>query len=220
MLPTHPPKPKIRVMLVDDHAVLRAGLKMLIDGQEDMQVVAESDSIFEITAKVQDALPDVIMLDLTLPGGSALDAIEKLSTATGAKVLVLTMHDDTAYAVAAMSAGATGYLVKSLSEQEVLAGIRSVHRGRALFDLDDQRLNAELLGILSHRKPGSPASSLSAREQEVLVLLGKGWTNQAIAESLDISPKTVATYRARIGEKLGIHSTADFVRYAHELGIL
>lgn len=215
---------KIRVMLVDDHTVMRAGLIMLINAQTDMEVVADASTPAEALSRFTAAAPDVVVLDLTLPGGPSLPIIEKLlSCEPKPRVLMLTMHDDPAYVRSALSLGATGYVVKTISEQDLLQSIRAVYRGRVVIDLDDEQLTATVFQQLasSSASSGTPRPlKLSARESEVMKLLGQGFTNQATAEKLDLSPKTVATYRARIGEKLGLKSTADFVKYATDTGLL
>lgn len=212
---------KTRIMLVDDHAVLRAGLRALLDKQPDLEVVAEASTAAEALAGAARNQPDIIVLDLTLPGGGSLDLLGKLrAPANAPRILVLTMHDDPAYARAALAAGATGYVVKTISEQDLLAAMRSVQRGRLIVDLDDETKTASVLGQSVMGMSGISAGKLSDRETEVLKLLGQGHTNQTVAEILDISPKTVATYRARIGEKLGLKSTADFVKYASNTGLL
>jgi two-component system response regulator NreC len=213
---------KIAVMLVDDHSVLRAGLRLLINSQPDMEVPAETDNCRDALALASGKHPDVIVLDLTLPGGGSLALIERLRTEELApRILVLTMHDDPAYVRAVLAAGAAGYVVKTIGEQELLAAIRAVCRGRVFVDLDDQARTASVFA--APRKAHDPVaarSKLSDREAAVLRLLGQGFTNQAVAEHLDLSPKTVATYRARIAEKLGLKTTADFVKYAADTGSL
>lgn len=209
---------KTRLILVDDHRVLRSGLRTLINQQADLEVVAEADTVGEARSLTADHHPDVVVLDLTLPGGGSLELISELvERGPLPRVLVLSMHNDPAYARAALGAGATGYVVKTVAEDDLLQAIRAVQRGKAVVDLDDEARTASVFG------PGGPQSiraatratiGLSEREREVLRLLGQGHTNQAIAEQLDISPKTVATYRARIAEKLGLKTTAEFVRYA------
>lgn len=211
---------KIRVMLVDDHTVLRAGLRMLINGQVDMEVVAEADNTRDALACALEQQPELILLDLIMPGGGSLPLIEKLQASDPVpRVLVLTMHDDPSYVRAALAAGASGYLVKTIREQDLLEAIRTVQRGRLIIDLDDETSTLAVFQTLGIQRASdyAGAAGLSKREQQVLELLGQGLTNQAISEKLDVSPKTVATYRARIGEKLGIKTTADYVKYAEDL---
>ncbi|MFM9117658.1 MAG: response regulator [Planctomycetota bacterium] len=211
---------KIRVMLVDDHTVLRAGLRMLINGQVDMEVVAEADNTRDALARALEQQPELILLDLIMPGGGSLPLIEKLQASDPVpRVLVLTMHDDPSYVRAALAAGASGYLVKTIREQDLLEAIRTVQRGRLIIDLDDETSTLAVFQTLGIQRASdyAGAAGLSRREQQVLELLGQGLTNQAISEKLDVSPKTVATYRARIGEKLGLKTTADYVKYAEDL---
>jgi DNA-binding NarL/FixJ family response regulator len=211
-------------MLVDDHKVLRSGLRALINQQPDLQVVAEADSVREARVLAGRTQPEVVVLDLTLPEGGSLELIgELVEQGPLPRVLVLSMHNDPVYARAALGAGATGYIVKTVSEEDLLAAIRSVRRGKAVIDLDDEARTASVFGAGgTHVMRGVTRTTvgLSEREREVLRLLGQGHSNQAVAEQLDISPKTVATYRARIGDKLGLKTTADFVRYATDTGPL
>lgn len=215
---------RTRLMLVDDHKVLRAGLRALINQQQDLEVVAEADTAREARGQVDRTQPELVVLDLTLPGGGSLELISELvERGPLPRVLVLSMHNDPAYARAALGAGATGYVVKTVSEEDLLAAVRAVRRGKAVVDLDDEARTASVFGLggpLAVRGPNRATVGLSPREREVLRHLGQGHTNQAVAEQLDISPKTVATYRARIGEKLGLKTTADFVRYASDTGLL
>ncbi len=214
---------KIRLLLIDDHTVVRAGLRALFDRQADMEVVAEADSAAEGFRLAAADHPDVVILDLTLPAGGSLELIGRLrGLQPPPHVLVLTMHDDPAYARSAVAAGASGYAVKTVGEQDLLTAVRGIRRGQVFVDLDDEARTAAVFGpaALAGRKGQPPAvSKLSEREREVLRLLGQGHTNLAIAEQLDISPKTVATYRARIAEKLGLKTTAEFVRYVTDTGL-
>lgn len=214
----------IRIMLVDDHTVVRGGIKLLIDSQADMEVVAEAATAREVIPQATRAQPDVVVLDLTLPDGGGLPLIrELLQLPKSPRILILTMHDDPAYVRSSLGQGASGYVVKTISEQALLAAIRSVSEGRLIVDLDGENRTASVFLTDAAGRPvpeAVSASKLSERETEVLTLLGRGFTNQAVAEQLDLSPKTVATYRARIGEKLGLKSTADFVKYAADTGLL
>lgn len=208
----------IRLMLVDDHAVVRAGLKALVQRQPDMAVVAEAESAVDVLKLIEEHTPDVLTLDLTMPGGGSLDLIRKLRASESApRVLVVTMHDDPAYARSALGAGAVGYVVKTVAEEHLLNAIRSVSRGQVVIDLDDPTRTADVYGRL--RRPGANLG-LSDRELEVLKLLGRGHTNHEVAEKLEISPKTVATYKARIAEKIGLKNTSDFVKYVSDNGLL
>lgn len=209
----------IRIMLVDDHAVFRAGLRLLIGNQPDMRVAAEAETCAAARKQLQPDLADVLVLDLTMPGGGSLGLIEELlGQGVVSRVLVLTMHDDPAYVRAALAAGATGYVVKTVSEIELIDAIRSVHSGKVVLDLDDPQKTSAVFSQLLGRSGAADANPLSDREQQVLDLLGQGFTNQAVAEQLDLSPKTVATYRARIAEKLGLKTTVDFVKFATDMG--
>lgn len=209
---------KTKVTLVDDHTVVRAGLRALFDRQPDMAVIAEADNTAAAKIAIERERPDVLVLDLTLPGGGSLNLIQSLRSREALPhVLVLTMHDDPAYARAALSAGATGYVVKTISEQTLLAAVRAVRHGQVFIDLDDETKTASVLGV---GRAHATVSKLSDRERVVLTLLGRGHTNQEIAQQLDISPKTIATYKARIAEKLGLVTTAEFVKYATDNGLL
>lgn len=213
---------KTRLVLVDDHKVVRSGLRTLINQQADLEVVGEADTAREAAALADRARPDVVVLDLNLPGGGSLELISDLvEKEPPSRVLVLTMHNEPAYARAALAAGATGYVVKTVGEEDLLAAIRAVRRARAVVDLDDETLTAGVFAQAPQASQGRgrPTVGLSPREREVLHLLCQGHTNQSIAEKLDVSPKTVSTYRTRIGEKLGLHSIADFVRYATDTGL-
>ena len=216
--------PKIRILLADDHAVLRAGLKMLINHQPDMEVVGEAGTYAEVVQLGKIARPDVITLDLTMPDGNGAESIERVCRECSlAKVLVLTMHDDPAYLRAALHAGASGYVVKKVADTELLDAIRAVHAGRAFVDLDLKGARSQ--SVLSaegqrQRESLSPTDQLSERERTVLEGLAQGHTNQSIAEQLDLSVKTVESYRARLLRKLGLRSRADIIRYAIETGLL
>lgn len=215
---------KTRLMLVDDHKVLRSGLRALINQQADLEVVAEADNVQAARRIAEETTLDLVVLDLTLPGGGSLELIEELvERGPLPRVMVLSMHDEPAYARAALGAGATGYVVKTVSEEDLLAAIRAVRRGKAVVDLDNETRTAQVFGPSGSQAvhaPNEATIGLSQREREVLRLLGQGHSNQEVADQLDISPKTVATYKARIGDKLGLKSTSDFVRYTRDTGLL
>lgn len=202
----------LRVLLADDHAVLRAGLRLLVDGQPDMTVTEEAGDGVEAVAKARQARPDVVVLDLTMPHTDPLATIRQLRR-LGARVVVLTMHDDPAYVESAVAAGADGYVVKKAADIELLAAIRAVSRGRRFLDVRRPRLGRAARG-------DAPFRSLTAREQRVLRLVGYGFTNREIAGQLLLSVKTVETFRARVCAKLGMRTRAQLVRYALHMGLV
>lgn len=214
--------PKIRVLLADDHAVLRAGLKMLVNHQQDMEVVAEAGTFSEAIRLGRIARPDVLTLDLTMPDGNGVLKIEQVCRECApAKVLVLTMHDDPAYLRAALTAGASGYVVKKVADTELLGAIRAVHAGRVFVDLESHGARTPAVLVSPDKtETAKPTDNLSDRERMVLERLAQGHTNQSIAEELDLSVKTVESYRARLLRKLGLRTRADIIRYAVETGLL
>jgi DNA-binding NarL/FixJ family response regulator len=211
---------RIRVLLADDHAVLRAGLRMLINSQPDMELVGEAADCGEALAKARRLKADVLTLDLTMPGGSGIKAIERLRhESPQTRVLVLTMHDDAAYLRAALAAGAAGYVVKTAADTQLLSAIRAVHLGRIVVEVN---LPAGGPPPAAAPGPAHPAgfASLSPREREVFTLLTQGHTNQEIANQLFLSVKTIETHRAHIADKLGLRTRAELVRYALDMGLL
>lgn len=218
--------PKIRVLVGDDHAVLRAGLRMLIDAERDMVVVGEAGDGNELLRQAGLLGPDVILLDLTMPDVGGLQALERLrQECPQARTLVLTMHEDPAYFRSAFAAGALGYVLKRAGDAELLAGIRTVHRGRSFVDLTTTR--TVMQDVVADFAAGSGARAtkpsrrlLSEREQEVLRLLALGYANREAAARLQVSVKTVETYRGRLYRKLGVNSRAGLVRYAVGAGLL
>jgi two-component system response regulator NreC len=211
----------IRVMIVDDHTILRAGLKVLIETQPDMEIVGEAGDAAQAIKLCKACHPDVVLLDLAMPGGGGLRAIEDIrADRPQARVLVLTMHDDQAYLRSSLAAGAAGYLVKRAADAELLSAIRTVHKGRSYIDV--ALAETSLRDIVDQQADANPAglACLSQREREVLELVAYGYTNREIASRLHVSPKSVETYRSRVLEKLGLKSRADLVRFALEMGVV
>jgi DNA-binding NarL/FixJ family response regulator len=195
---------------------------MLIGSQRDMEVVGEAGSHEELLRRAREVQPDVVTLDLSMPGGSGAKAIETLCRELpAARVLVLTMHDDPAYFRMAMAAGAVGYVVKSAADSELLDAIRSVAKGQVYTRV---KLPVGARDDVQPAAPGrrgvAPLESLSSREQEVLVLVAEGHTNQAIADRMLLSVKTVESYRSRLMAKLGLRTRAELTQLAVELGLL
>ena len=205
--------PPIRLLIADDHAVLRTGLRMLLDVQRDMAVAGEASDGVEVVQKARELQPDVVLLDLTMPGPHSGEVIRQVLRASPrTRVLVLTMHDDPAYLASALAAGAAGYVVKKVADSELLTAIRSVHAGRTFVDL------TQSLDTPSRAGPGP--KNLSRREREVLRLLAQGHSNQQIATQIKVSVKTVETHRTRLSEKLGLKGRAELYRFAVESGLL
>jgi two-component system response regulator NreC len=214
---------RIRVLIADDHAVLRAGLRMLLDAEPDMEVVGEAADGAEALARVGELAPDVVLLDITMPrldGLSVLRQMREVSPAS--RVLILTMHDDEGYLREALAAGGVGYVLKRAADTELLSAIRAVHQGGTY--LHPAHTKVLLEGMLDReREAAGEADSyerLSPREREVLRLIALGYTNQQAADQLYLSVKTVETYKARLMTKLGLHSRAELVRYALQKGLL
>lgn len=214
---------KIRIFIADDHAVLRAGLRLLLQTQDDMEVVGEAGDFAETLAQLQTVQPDIITLDLSMPGGLGLKALEKIrDTAPASRVIVLTMHDDPAYLRTALAMGACGYVVKSAADTELISAIRAVSQGRVFVDA---RSSTTTSGTATAQPAAaiqakSQFDTLSAREKEVLVLIAQGYTNQAVADRLDLSVKTVESYRSRLMEKLGLKNRVELTRFAIEQRLL
>lgn len=210
---------RIRVLIADDHAVLRAGLRMLLNAQADMEVVAEAGTVQDAVRKAREVQPEVLLLDLSMPGGGGLSAVQPIRAGSPkTRVVVLTMHDDPAYFRSAIEAGASGYVVKKAADVELLSAIRAVQQGRTFADLGHADLRAEggtpaLAGRPAKRR-------LSVREEEVLRLVARGYTNREIAERIHVGVKSVETYRSRFARKLDLHRRADLIRYALQRGLL
>lgn len=211
---------RTHILLADDHAVLRAGLKLLIDAQPDMACVGEAGDGSEMLERVQQLQPDLVLLDLSMPRLGGLVALPEIRrSAPNTRVLVLTMHADEEYMRQALANGASGYVLKQAADQELLSAIRAVMRGQVY--IHPAMTKALLSGMIKSTSPSlAPAPVLSERETEVIVQVARGNTNREIADRLGLSVKTVETYRARAMEKLGLTSRAALVRYAQEQGWL
>lgn len=213
---------KIRVLVADDHAVLRTGLRLLINTQSDMEAVGEAGTFLETVEAVKQHRPDVVTLDLSMPGGTGVKLIETLQRESPqSRVLVLTMHDDPTYFRLAMAAGAAGYVMKKSADTELLAAIRSVSGGHSYARVELSR-STGLRGPTETKTvaAANQLGSLSEREREVFDLVVQGHTNQAIADRLFLSVKTVESYRARLTSKLGLQNRAELTQFALQLGLL
>ncbi|HWI63288.1 MAG TPA: response regulator transcription factor [Symbiobacteriaceae bacterium] len=197
----------MRILIADDHRVVRSGLRMLLESRPGITVVGEASSGPEALSLAQRERPDLVILDLAMPGGSGLEHLAAISKV--ARVLVLTMHDDIAYVRQVMQAGGSGYVLKEAADVELLAAIEAVMSGQ-------RYIYPTLAGRLM--QPEAPkeerGAPLSPRELEVLKLVALGHTNQEIADRLDVGVRTVETYKTRICEKLELHTRSELVRYA------
>lgn len=209
-----------RVMIADDHGVMRDGLRALINGQADMTVVAEVDNATDVIPAALEAEPDILLLDISMPGGGGLPVIGELrKTGCKARVVVLTMHEQPAYLRRALAAGASGYIAKRVASTQLLNAIRAVASGDT--QIDESLLGEPGSGDIPIEEPPLKASSaLSGREQEVLRHVASGYTNQETADKLGLSVKTVEGYRSRMSRKIGARGRADLVRYALQSGLL
>jgi DNA-binding NarL/FixJ family response regulator len=212
---------KVRVLLADDHMVVRDGLRLLINGQRDMRVVGEAADGQEAMQKARELKPDVVVMDLSMPRVNGLQATERLRAEQPAvKVVALTVHEDASYLLQLCKAGAAGYVLKRSAGDDLIQAIRDVARGVNHFDstLASKALAAH--PVDRPTKDGWRPADLSEREKEILILLAWGYSNKEIANNLQLSVKTVETYRLRVGEKLGLRSRTEMVQYALRQGWL
>ncbi|MCC7195502.1 MAG: response regulator transcription factor [Gemmatimonadaceae bacterium] len=212
----------IRVMLVDDHAVVRAGLRAVLGEAKDIDVVGEARNGREAVALAERLKPDVIVMDLSMDEMDGATATKEIiASGSLSKILILTMHTEDEYLVPALEAGASGYLVKSAADRELVAAVRIVANGDPYLQAGAARALAK---EFKRREQGASERNrfedLSNREQEILRLVASGYSAPEIGEQLHISPKTVDTYKQRINEKLGLHHRSDYVKFALKLKLL
>ena len=205
-----------RILIVDDHAVVRAGLAMLVNAEEDLEVVGEAGSARDAIFEARSTKPDVVLMDVVMPDQSGIEVVPQLlHELPEAKVLVLSMQDDPRYVREAFEAGASGYVLKEAADTELVAAIKEV-AGRYVHP----ELGARLVSAETAERRRAEEDPLSDREREVLRLLALGHTNQEIAKELYISVRTAETHRAHIMQKLRLSSRAELVRYALDEGLL
>ncbi len=222
----------ISLMLVDDHDVVRTGLRSFLSNREDMRVVAEARNGEEALQLASEIKPDLLIMDISMPGMDGLEATRRLKTVCPESlVLALTVHEDKQFFMEMLAAGATGYITKRAAADELVIAIRSVAEGQVYLQpalarwlLEDyQRLAKQ---EESHAKPAERGESmvgldiLSPREREVLEMVGQGFNNQEIGERLGLSPKTIARHRERIMHKLNMHSRTELVKFAIRTGLI
>ena len=213
---------KIRILVTDDHALIRGGIVGLLNAQADMEVVGEAGSGEEAIQKTAALTPDVVLMDIGMPGISGLDATKHIREQTpSAQVLILTMHDREDYLFQALKTGAAGYILKGADIQDLLSAIRSVHGGGVyLYPTVTKTLLTDYLRRVESGEKVDGYDGLSEREREVLKLIALGQTTTEIAKDLSLSPHTVQSHRDHIMEKLSLHRKADLVRYAIRKGLI
>lgn len=210
---------RIRVILIDDHALMRAGLRLLLSAEPDIEVAGEAA---DTTGGIELALtikPDIALVDLTLPGAGGIAVIEAVRQGSpGTRAIALTMHDDVEYLRSVLAAGGQGFVVKEAADAELLTAIRTVREGRAFISMTLESPQ-QVFGRVLKPRDNAGGPELSRREQQVLILIARGCTNQEAADELGLGVKTVETYRTRLAEKLGMRTRAELVRYAVERGL-
>ena len=208
----------IRVVVVDDHAVVRSGIKLLLDRHDDIEVVGEAGNAQDALFRVRELTPEVILLDLVMPGESGIEVLPKLlKEAPDAKVLVLSMQDEPSYVREAFAAGASGYVLKEAADEEVVTAVRQIAGGGSYVH---PTLGARMVTADAAALAAAEADPLSDREREILRLLALGHTNQEIAKMLFISVRTAETHRAHVMQKLRLTTRAELVRHALAQGLL
>jgi DNA-binding NarL/FixJ family response regulator len=213
---------KIRVLVADDHAIIREGLRVMLGNQPDMEVVGTAANGREAVRLVDEHEPDIVVIDISMPELNGIEAISQmLPRHPRIKVIVLSIHETKPYVYRTLKAGAKGYLIKETAGLEVVDAVRAVYRGERYLS---QRIS-DLLTDVAFRKlempmEVSPLERLSSREREILQLVAEGKTSQEIAERLSISPKTVDTYRSRLMHKIGVEDMAGLVKFAIQHGVI
>jgi two-component system response regulator NreC len=205
---------KVRIVIADDHAIVRRGLRQLLDDEASFEVVAEATDVESVQRYVRGHRPDVLVLDLNMPGGPSLEAIPTLRREfPQTQIVVLTMQSEPAYARAALGAGVLGYVLKESADTELVDAVRAAVRG-------EHYLNPRLGARVAAEPPPGPPDGLSERELEILRLIALGKTNSQVADELFLSVRTVETHRSHIQQKLGISGRSELVRYALDKGLV
>ncbi|MBI4300728.1 MAG: response regulator transcription factor [Chloroflexi bacterium] len=212
----------MKVLIADDHAIVRSGVRLLLESQEDMEVVGEASDGEECVAKTIELLPDVVLMDIAMPKASGLEATRLIKEQRPkTQILALSMHENERYFFEIMQAGASGYVIKGATPAQLLAAVRAVYKGQAyLYPSLAKRLLDEYLTRVDRGEENESYGGLTEREREVLRLIAQGYTNREIAQMLYLSINTVERHRSNIMGKLNMHSRAELVKYAISSGLL
>lgn len=211
----------IRILLADDHAVLRAGLRALLDAEPDLTVVGEASTGEEAIEKAVELVPDVIVMDLSMPGIGGLEATRRINALEQkTRILVLTMHAEEEFLLPVLEAGGSGYVRKTRADEDLTQAIRTVARDEVFLYPSATKILLQGYKAVEAGEERSPLDRLSERERDVLALTAEGYSSSEIGEKLFISPKTVDTYRSRIMEKLHLQHRSELVRFALKTGLL
>lgn len=211
----------IRILLVDDHAILRSGLSALLDLEPDMEVVGEASTGEEALERVRALRPQVVVMDIDMPGMGGLEATRQIQALElGTKVLVLTSHSEADYLLPVLEAGGSGYVQKTKADEDLIAAIRVVARDEVFLYPSATKLLLKGYRMAEENGEANPLEELSEREREVLALTAEGFSSSEVGKKLFLSPKTVDTYRARLMQKLGLSHRSELVRLALKTGVL
>jgi two-component system, NarL family, response regulator NreC len=212
----------IRILLADDHTVMRRGLKLLLDSRPEFTVVAEASDGREALERAEAEQPDVAVLDIAMPNLNGIEAAQRITASLPhAAVVILSMHSDEGYVLRALKAGAKGYLMKDSAEGDLIEAIKAVHAGRTFFSPEiTQMLMADYVRQIQSRGMEDRYDLLTPREREMLQLLAEMKSNKDIAQALNLSLYTVETHRRNLQEKLGLHSLAELILYAMRKGVI
>ena len=209
----------IGVLLVDDHKLVRTGLRLILEDTTDIRVVGEASTGEEALERARSLKPDVVLMDVSMPGIGGLEATRKLAMGLpDARVIVLSVHTAEPYPMRLLEAGASGYLTKDCAADEIVSAIRRVHSGERYITAEIARQMA--LNSVTRSNSGSPFEQLSPREMQVMIMVTGGHSQQEISDKLHLSPKTISTYRSRLFQKLGVNNDVELTRLALRYGVI